>query len=703
MKVVKSYLLFLLLPFAVNQFLCAQDVTKNLGFEQGNFNGWKGYTWTYSTNNTEPIEGFVDGRHLIITESYLDTNTGNLLKTIRDGYTFSARLGQPKVRAETNTAPWNENQSLRYTMTVDKNSTLLLLKFALVLQFASDHNYDNEPRFCLTVYNKNGDTIPDCANWDVYASNTNDHDFQINNYTYNGIPVQWRDWKTVGVDLSKYIDSTITIEFRTADCTLGRHFGYAYFVADCQPMEIKMKYCTNDQYAQLTAPDGFEKYEWTDGYGNHIDTIREVFIENPTENSVYQCKMVSATGCEVSVQTTISKYTVAANFGSKMIDCISNIVRIYDSSFCSRGAKKYYWKFDDSENPADSISTQTNPSHQFDSSGIHTVKLRVWSTESGCVDTLTKTVESFFPPMIGPQRDTTYCPGLTVTLKAYGAFEYVWYNSTFSDSVNGKHYIIGVPGGKIWLIGRSSTGCADTNEVNVSEEPDWDFLTTGDSVLCLGDTIPLSVSGGVGYLWSTGDTNNSILISQKGDYSCVGWNLRGCKKSNLFPINQFPLPNAEFSPDPPTLSEKNTVITCNQDLIEDDVLYSWDFGDSTSATGSSPQHRFDISNGMLGYTITLKATDKYNCVNTTSENIDVIPFIPNVFSPNGDNVNQLFMPRIDLTVFDRNGTKIYSGTDGWDGTFHGKQVDQDTYFYSIYYYDRYNQKHNKKGFVTVVR
>lgn len=70
-------------------------------------------------------------------------------------------------------------------------------------------------------------------------------------------------------------------------------------------------------------------------------------------------------------------------------------------------------------------------------------------------------------------------------------------------------------------------------------------------------------------------------------------------------------------------------------------------------------------------------------------------YVPNVFSPNGDGVNDLFMPATDcsfaeyrMRIFSRWGTLLYETTDpsaGWNGTYKGQELGQTSYVYSIEY------------------
>jgi gliding motility-associated-like protein len=693
-----KFLLFcsLLVLFSWVTASAQESNCENLDFDLGNFTDWVGYTWIYSTEtptiNTSKVKGIVKRRQTIISDTTAyDANTGNALKEVPSGYNYSARLGDEIVSSDANPRCWE--QSLRYTMTIDSSNALLIMKFACVLEYASDHTAKMEPRFRLTLYDENGDSISDCSNYDVYSTSNNAKGFQ--SYTPSGSnnPVKWRDWTTVGANLLKYIGQSITVEFMSADCTGKYHFGYAYFIAECQSMIITVKYCSGDSTASLIAPEGFETYTWTDSTGTVVDTSRTFYVANPTEGATYTCTLVSATGCTVSLQSTIAKYTPVADFSSYMIDCNSNTVQFTNLSTLSHGTLSYKWDFGDG-----GTSTSKNPAYTFSTSGLHEVTLVLSNPPSSCVDTITKEVESFSPPLVGIEGDSTYCPDESVYLKAYGAYYYKWSTGSTSDSIE-----VSAPGGKFWLIGSSTTGCtSDTIYETVTEEPDWTFSAEGDTTFCDGQSSVLTTSGAVDYLWNTGDTINSITVSATGTYTCTGANKRGCQKTNSFNVLVYPLPGVDFTLSSNTLSTKHNEITgCI--TAQTGVQYLWNMDDGSTETGSTIEHTYNISNAILEYTILLIATTQYDCVDSASKTVDVVPFVPNVFSPNGDGINDLFMPDLELQVFDRYGTILYKGSTGWDGKYNGRMVGPDTYFYLIYYTDSKEKIHARKGYITLVR
>lgn len=678
---------------------------QNLSFELGNFINWIGHSWNYSTEHpdytTSPVEGIVYRRHTIITDQQgydpVVSAAGEELKLIPPGFQYSVRLGDEIVNRQLDPLDsrcWH--QTLRYTMTIDSSNAMLILKFALVLEYADDHTMIEEPRFRFTLYDENGDTIPDCANYDVYASNEDVEGFNFikiqHSSKYDSIEVMWRDWTTVGVDLSNYMGQTVIIEFMTADCTQTYHFGYGYFVASCQPLNITINYCEKDSTAMLIAPEGFEKYSWSDYSGTIVDTFQILDITDPVEGAEYSCDMISVTGCEIALTTAIAKFSPKAAFGSYMIDCNSNSVQLTNSSSTNNGQLYYLWDFGDGN-----TSTEAEPLYTFLTSGRHQVSLKVMNPPSNCTDMLNKEVESFSPPLVGIDGFSTYCPGESVYLKAYGAYYYSWNTGSYADSIE-----VSAPGGDFILIGRSTTGCSDTNYITVSEEPDWEFLAEGDTVLCIGDTSLLMVSGAAEYLWNTGDTNYAISVTTPGNYIVIGKNRRGCEKIESFHVMLSPPPDVDFIVSDYTLDIRHNELTCSLPA-QNGVQYLWNMDDGSTETGPVIHHTYDISNLKLYYNVLLVATDEYGCINNAVELIDVIPFAPNVFSPNGDGINDIFMPGLELQIIDRNGYPLYKGSDGWDGTYNGRPVDPDTYFYSFSYINSKQIERHKKGYVTIVR
>jgi len=149
--------------------------------------------------------------------------------------------------------------------------------------------------------------------------------------------------------------------------------------------------------------------------------------------------------------------------------------------------------------------------------------------------------------------------------------------------------------------------------------------------------------------------------------------------------------------------------------------YIWDFGDNTvGSVQSDPSHTFPVI-GNVSYTVTLTAQNYAGCVDSVTAIVTVddvlIFYVPNVFTPDGDNTNNAFLPIFTsgfdvydyhLTIFNRWGEVIfesYNATVGWSGTY-GDQglVDDGVYIWQIEFGDNTSDRRQKeRGHVTVLK
>lgn len=87
-------------------------------------------------------------------------------------------------------------------------------------------------------------------------------------------------------------------------------------------------------------------------------------------------------------------------------------------------------------------------------------------------------------------------------------------------------------------------------------------------------------------------------------------------------------------------------------------------------------------------------------------------FLPNAFTPDGDNLNDYFIakgPAIDnfvMEIYNRWGILVFSTTDlinGWDGNINGEKSPQGTYVYKIYFEDGTGKKYDQTGSFLLLR
>jgi gliding motility-associated-like protein len=88
--------------------------------------------------------------------------------------------------------------------------------------------------------------------------------------------------------------------------------------------------------------------------------------------------------------------------------------------------------------------------------------------------------------------------------------------------------------------------------------------------------------------------------------------------------------------------------------------------------------------------------------------------MPNVFSPNGDGTNDLFLPlayggiiKAQMNIYNRWGKIVFSTSElkaGWDGiNLDGDICAEGVYFWSINYTNKFRDTYNISGSVTLIR
>ncbi len=129
----------------------------------------------------------------------------------------------------------------------------------------------------------------------------------------------------------------------------------------------------------------------------------------------------------------------------------------------------------------------------------------------------------------------------------------------------------------------------------------------------------------------------------------------------------------------------------------------WNFGDGTTGVGDSVSHTYDAHSEKY-YDVWLKVFNADSCVTESRAQIEVafFPKALNTFSPNGDGINDVFMGDYRIEIINRNGLRVYTGENGWDGTYKGSPAPADTYFYRLYYRTALGER-MKTGYVTLIR
>jgi gliding motility-associated-like protein len=178
--------------------------------------------------------------------------------------------------------------------------------------------------------------------------------------------------------------------------------------------------------------------------------------------------------------------------------------------------------------------------------------------------------------------------------------------------------------------------------------------------------------------------------------------------------------NAEFYVNPGTIGPGNSLVNF-YNVSVGAVDYFWNFGDGETSTEFEPAHAYE-TNLQTGYTATLVATSQAGCIDSTTMPISyeeqLIFYVPNTFTPDADEHNQLFTPiftsgfapnNFEMIIYNRWGEVVFETKDhskGWDGSYGVKGGDVQAGLYT--WIIRYKPKNTDEklivnGFVNVLR
>lgn len=340
-----------------------------------------------------------------------DPRTNNQLHTVYPGACKSIRLGNWQTGAEA--------EAIKYRLVVDTTKFgILLLNYAAVMQ-DPNHTPSEQPRFKIEILNVQDQPLDPCGQRDFIANS---------NLGWNAVgQVLWKDWTTVGLDISQYHGQSIFIRLTTYDCDQGGHYGYAYYTLACAQKSIKIAGCGTGTKT-MTAPNGFN-YQWysTSAPNTILSTNQSYTVI--TDGSSYTCKCISTenANCYFTLEAIAEpRYPKSAfDYTYQIHDGCSYEVNFNNTSYVSSSYTdsvptndpndSYEWTFSHYGDP-DTTTVQQSPTLVM-APGLHHVRLV--SNLAECSDTIDRTI---ILPMLYADTAFIYdsiCVGVPYTLHGF--------------------------------------------------------------------------------------------------------------------------------------------------------------------------------------------------------------------------------------------------------------------------------------------
>jgi gliding motility-associated-like protein len=433
----------------------------------------------------------------------------------------------------------------------------------------------------------------------------------------------------------------------------------------------------------------------------------------PDSTTAYWVVATTSWGCESAPDTAVVyvKPTPISEAGPNLIICAGDSVTLQGS---------YSYTTTDSA-PVSQVYFGWTPANVMNDSTL--VQPTVWPTVStwftlevryntcSTSDSVLVTVV----PDVGAtlMADTTVlCGGDSVQLSSTGGIggaSFTWSPPNGLSDPNSANPLASPDTTTTYTLVVAEGGCGDTLSVTLAVIPRpiaeyISSLTEG----CIPHTVNFiqNSQNDIAYVWNFGDgtpvsnfPNTTHTYTEAGTYdvTLTVMNSGGC--ASTFSGQQvvaLDTPSVAFTSDPAypaTLPLPNATVQFT-DNSTNAVSWIWEFGDGIISSDLNPAHTYQAEGT---YFVTLNVTNAFGCIGRIMGGPFVVTlpdlFIPNVFSPNGDGINDVFLvdytgsQPFTLQVFDRWGVLMYQSsnrTAGWDGiNTTGSPAPDGVYYYHV--------------------
>jgi PKD repeat protein len=442
----------------------------------------------------------------------------------------------------------------------------------------------------------------------------------------------------------------------------------------------------------------------------------------------------SGVGCNDQIQQDITIYPVPVAAYINTTACEGYATDFTDQSTVTTATiTNWLWSFGDGN-----TSNQQNPSYTFTAFGNFNTMLTVTSSD-GCINSLTQAVTVYASPIpdftamdVCHTTGTIFTNTSTIGQGSITVNDWAFGDGTTSNQTS-PSYIYALPGTyTVSLTTTTDNGCTEsiTKPAVVFPNPVVDFQITPDAG-CMPLQVAFSdlssiVSGNlVSWTWNIegagmiNEQNTTQVFPNAGlyDVTLTAISDEGCSttltRSNYLTVHPKPFPSFTFTPQITEILYPEISFT---DLSSGaPTQWNWDFGTGDVANEQNPVYSYPDT-GV--FTVELVVFNQFGCSDTVTHTVIITPsftiYVPSAFTPDGDGLNDVFIPLgigwrdYELRVFSRSGTQVFESFDptvGWNGKVRESQdyTISDVYVWRVYIRDKNNRMQDFVGTVTLIR
>lgn len=521
-------------------------------------------------------------------------------------------------------------------------------------------------------------------------------------------------------------------------CTVSDTITISYVNGENVSIGNDTAICMGDSLL-ISSSIAFAKYLWNTG-----DTTKSIYVSYPGE---YRLKVTTG-NCSLQDTILISVNTKPSfSLGNDTAICRDDLLVLSPNT----GGGNYLWQ-----------DGSILDHYAVNSEGLYWVKF----SQNGCTasDSITILYKNLPPLDLG--KDTGFCTGTLFRLSAYDPAiqSYLWQDQTTLPGY------LAAEAGNYFVTVTGTNGCKKIDTISLTTRPIPIFTLGNDTALCDGKRMAFDFTiADAAYLWNNGSTSGQFSISLPGTY-WLSVNQQGCIKRDSITVTYKPSPVVRLGNDT-TLCEGDTKVLT---AINNNAVYKWQDGSNNSiftvrqpgmyvvsadingcktadsvnifytakplftlgrdtfickgqgillnpTVNTAVEYHWQDGSNFSSYTVT--DTGRYiltvfnECGTATSSvmiNQGVCQlYLPNAFTPNSDNLNDIFrvkypfvVKEFNLAVYNRFGQKIFetsSMAKGWDGSFNGAMQPGGAYVWVVSLTDIDGRNKTINGTVLLIR
>jgi gliding motility-associated-like protein len=434
------------------------------------------------------------------------------------------------------------------------------------------------------------------------------------------------------------------------------------------------------------------------------------FRNNQLLNTHFRDFQFTVIGCTVSALSAVA---------DQKQQCQGNVISFNNQSINNSPNPFYHWDFGVATLSNDT-SNLFNPSYQYPDTGIYTITL-ITNPGKPCTDTLKKEVYVYPPLKVYFDRPDKQClinNSFHFTTK--GDYNqqttYFWdfgsLASPDSATIKDPSGISFTESGLFFVkLKAKQFACRDSfmDSVRVIPRPKARINNIQNGVC---ELTPVGFSNGssselpLRYYWDFGNGKTSTAYEPNTVYTAAGnytatlivETTEICNDTSVAQLMNIVVhasPQAAFSVVPKETSLADPYVHISGFAEESVHTTTFSFGDGQGSTQFENVHSYaDIGT----YTITQILENQYGCLDTLSSLVKILPdfyfWIPNSFTPDGNGLNDVFMPltlgtlNYEFEIYNRWGARIFrteNTKEGWNGSFKNEACEQGVYTWRITY------------------